>query len=182
LVEVIVALTLSKLVIVAALALAGGALASQEGFGTLIAGAGMLLLAAFAPFALFKLVPIASMAGIASLEGLSRRAPRAVAPRLANVAQSRHLAAVNALPAASPAHRSLPPGSPGATGGPLPPPPPPPGSAVPATHGRSVGGGGVPASAAGVTAVGAGATALVTQTRRQFEQTLPFPEPETEQR
>ncbi|MEX2625544.1 MAG: hypothetical protein WD225_01605, partial [Ilumatobacteraceae bacterium] len=62
LVEVIVALILSKLVIVAALGLAASALANQEGFAALVAGAGMFLLAAFAPFALFRLIPIGEMA------------------------------------------------------------------------------------------------------------------------
>ncbi len=79
LVEVIVALILSKLVIVAALSLAGSALANQEGFAALVAGAGMLMLAAFAPFALFKLIPIASMGALAPLEGQGRRAAHASA-------------------------------------------------------------------------------------------------------
>ncbi|MGI8808576.1 MAG: hypothetical protein ACR2KK_12160 [Acidimicrobiales bacterium] len=91
LVEVIVALVLSKLVIVAALSLAGSALAAQEGLAALVGGAGMLLLAAFAPFALFKLIPIASMAATASLEGQGRRAVRAGVPRSSSVFYARQL-------------------------------------------------------------------------------------------
>ncbi|MGI8983164.1 MAG: hypothetical protein ACR2HM_01305 [Acidimicrobiales bacterium] len=92
LMEVIVALILSKLVIVAALALAGSALAAQEGFPALVSGAGMLLLAAFAPFALFKLIPIASLAAISSLEGQGRRGARAAVPRASSVFYARQLA------------------------------------------------------------------------------------------
>ncbi len=92
LMEVIVALILSKLVIVAALALAGSALADQEGFPALVAGAGMLLLAAFAPFALFKLIPIASLAAISSMEGQGRRGVRAAMPRASSVFYARQLA------------------------------------------------------------------------------------------
>ncbi len=92
LMEVIVALILSKLVIVAALALAGSALADQEGFPALVAGAGMLLLAAFAPFALFKLIPIASLAAISSLEGQGRRGVRAAVPRASSIFYARQLA------------------------------------------------------------------------------------------
>ena len=91
LVEVIVALVLSKLVIVAALSLAGSALAAQEGLAALVAGAGMLLLAAFAPFALFKLIPIASMAAISSLEGQGRRGARAAVPRASTMFYARQL-------------------------------------------------------------------------------------------
>ncbi len=91
LMEVIVALIQSKLVIVAALALAGSALAAQEGFPALVAGAGMLLLAAFAPFALFKLIPIASLAAISSLEGQGRRGVRAAVPRASSAFYARQL-------------------------------------------------------------------------------------------
>jgi hypothetical protein len=91
LMEVIVALILSKLVIVAALALAGSALAAQEGFPALVAGAGMLLLAAFAPFTLFKLIPIASLAAISSLEGQGRRGVRAAVPRASSAFYARQL-------------------------------------------------------------------------------------------
>ncbi|MFP5377348.1 MAG: hypothetical protein ACLGIO_11300 [Acidimicrobiia bacterium] len=92
LLEVIVALVLSKLVIVVALSLAGSGLAAQEGFGALVGAAGMLLLAAFAPFALFKLIPVASMATLSSLEGQGRRAVRAATPRMSSVFYARQLA------------------------------------------------------------------------------------------
>lgn len=92
LIEVIVALILSKLVIVAALSMAGSALAAQEGFGALVGGAGMLLLAAFAPFSLFKLIPVASMATLSSLEGQGRRAVRAGTPRMSTVYYGRQIA------------------------------------------------------------------------------------------
>lgn len=82
LVEVIVALILSKLVIAAALGLAASALANQEGFAALVAGAGMFLLAAFAPFALFRLIPIGEMAVMGALEGQGRKAVRAGTPHL----------------------------------------------------------------------------------------------------
>lgn len=91
LIEVIVALVLSKLVIVVALSIAGSALAAQEGFAALVGGAGMLLLAAFAPFALFRLIPVASMATLSSLEGQGRRAARAAAPRMSSVFYARQL-------------------------------------------------------------------------------------------
>lgn len=93
LIEVVVALVLSKLVIVVALSLAGSALAAQEGFGALVGATGMLLLAAFAPFALFKLIPVASMATLSSLEGQGRRAARAATPRMSSVFYARQLAA-----------------------------------------------------------------------------------------
>jgi hypothetical protein len=179
LLEVIVALILSKLVIVAALALAGGALTTQEGFGTLVAGAGMLLLAAFAPFALFKLVPIASMASIAPLEGLGRRAPRAATPRMSTVSQARHLAAVAGLPAAVSSGRPLAAGA-ARIGGPMPPPPPlPTGSAHPRV-GPPGGGGGVPPAGSGATGVGLSAASVagggVNQVRHRLDTPLPFSE------
>lgn len=82
LVEVIVALVLAKLVIAAALALAATALANQEGFAALVAGAAMFLLAAFSPFALFKLIPLGEMAAMSALEGQGRKAVSTGTPRL----------------------------------------------------------------------------------------------------
>lgn len=84
LVEIIVALILSKLVVVAALALAASALANQQGFASLIAGAALFLLAAFAPFALFKLIPIGEMAAVSALEGQGRKAVGTATPRLSS--------------------------------------------------------------------------------------------------
>lgn len=82
LIEVIVALVLSKLVIAAALGLASSALANQEGFAALVAGAAMFLLAAFSPFALFKLIPLGEMAAMSALEGQGRKAVSTGTPRL----------------------------------------------------------------------------------------------------
>jgi len=153
LIEVIVALILSKLVIVGALALAGSALAAQEGFPALVAGAGMLLLAAFAPFALFKLIPIASMAAIASLEGQGRRGVRAAVPRASTAFYVRQLTSSHGRSGARPggaggAARAATPGGEN-------PPPPVGGGRAPA----GVGGGGagrLPAGASGAGATGAG--------------------------
>jgi hypothetical protein len=133
LVEVIVALVLSKLVIVAALALAGSALAAQEGLAALVAGAGMLLLAAFAPFALFKLIPIASMAAISSLEGQGRRGARAAVPRASTMFYARQLSGSG--------HRSASSRTGGSGWGPRPGenPPPPPGGGGGGASGRAVG-------------------------------------------
>lgn len=134
LVEVIVALVLSKLVIVAALAVAGSALAAQEGLAALVAGAGMLLLAAFAPFALFKLIPIASMAAISSLEGQGRRGARAAVPRASTMFYARQLSGAG--------HRSASPRTGGSGWGPRPGenPPPPPGGGGGGAGGRAVAG------------------------------------------
>ncbi|MDQ3570036.1 MAG: hypothetical protein M3396_05300 [Actinomycetota bacterium] len=153
LIEVIVALVLSKLVIVAALALAGSALAAQEGFPALVAGAGMLLLAAFAPFALFKLIPIASMAAIASLEGQGRRGVRAAVPRASTAFYVRQLTSSHGRSGARPggAGGAARAGTPGGEN----PPPPIGGRRAPA----GVGGGGagrLPAGASGAGASGAG--------------------------
>jgi DNA processing protein len=153
LIEVIVALILSKLVIVAALALAGSALAAQEGFPALVAGAGMLLLAAFAPFALFKLIPIASMAAISSLEGQGRRGVRAAVPRASTAFYVRQLTSSHGRSGAR-AGGSSGAGRVGPTGGENPPPPIG-GGGAPA----GVGGGGaarLPVGGAGAGAAGAG--------------------------
>ena len=133
LVEVIVALVLSKLVIVAALSLAGSALAAQEGLAALVAGAGMLALAGFAPFALFKLIPIASMAAISSLEGQGRRGARAAVPRASTMFYARQLSGGG--------HRSAASRAGGSGWGPRPgenPPPPPGGGGTSGGGGRAV--------------------------------------------
>lgn len=59
LVEVLVALILSKLAIVAILSLGLSAITSVDSVGSVLAGLAMFLLAAFAPFALLSLVPLA---------------------------------------------------------------------------------------------------------------------------
>ena len=66
-VELLVALILSKFVIVAVLTLAEGALGQlgSDGVGTVLAGMTLLLLAAFSPWVLLKLIPFAEVsAGI----------------------------------------------------------------------------------------------------------------------
>jgi hypothetical protein len=75
--ETLAALVLSKVVVVAVLALGfyafqSGALGQSAG-GGLVPGASLLLLAAFAPYVLLRLVPLAE-AGAAHMEGVSRRA------------------------------------------------------------------------------------------------------------
>jgi hypothetical protein len=85
LVEVLVALILSKFVIVSILCLSLGALASGSGFPTVLAGAALLLLAAFSPFVLLRLVPLAEFGAVEHLDGVRHRGARAVtgAPRAA---------------------------------------------------------------------------------------------------
>jgi hypothetical protein len=71
-VEILVALILSKFVIVAVLTL-GLSAVSHPSADSGLAGAVILLLAAFAPFVLLRLAPIVEVAAIAQLEGISRR-------------------------------------------------------------------------------------------------------------
>ena len=71
--ETIAALVLSKLVIVGILSLAVSALASG-GFGAVLTGMGLLLLAAAAPYTLLRLIPLAEFGAVTHLEGLTRRA------------------------------------------------------------------------------------------------------------
>ena len=75
--ETLAALVLSKLVVVAILSLAAGALAGNGGTADLsgvISGAALLLLAAFSPFTLLRLVPVVEAGAVMHLEGVSRRA------------------------------------------------------------------------------------------------------------
>jgi hypothetical protein len=91
LVDTLVALILSKFVIVAVLSLAAGALAGgsgstpagsgsaagsnagQGGFTDVLGGAALLMLAAFAPWALFRLLPFLEAGAVGHLEGAGRR-------------------------------------------------------------------------------------------------------------
>ena len=79
LIETLIALILSKFVIVAIISLAVAAMgrplgeSGGGGVGTVIGGASLLLLAAFSPFALFKLIPLAEASSIGHLEGMERR-------------------------------------------------------------------------------------------------------------
>ncbi len=72
-VELLVALIASKFVIVAVISLAAGALANGQGIDAVLAGAALLLTAAFAPFVLLRLVPMVEAGAISHLEGLERR-------------------------------------------------------------------------------------------------------------
>ncbi|MGH9095937.1 MAG: hypothetical protein ACRDWB_00780 [Acidimicrobiales bacterium] len=90
LVDTLVALILSKFVIVSVLSLAAGALAGGSGsspsgspdgsaagggsFTDVLGGAALLLLAAFAPWALFRLLPFLEAGAVGHLEGAGRRA------------------------------------------------------------------------------------------------------------
>ncbi len=81
LVDTLVALVLAKFVIVAILSLAAGALASGTGtgFASVLGGAALLLLAAFAPFTLLRLVPMVEAGAVHQLEGARHRVAHALA-------------------------------------------------------------------------------------------------------
>ncbi len=93
LVDTLVALVLSKFVIVAVLSLAAGALAAGTGstatgastggggFASVLGGAALLLLAAVCPWALFRLLPFVESGAVGHLEGVGTRARgRSTAP------------------------------------------------------------------------------------------------------
>jgi hypothetical protein len=84
-VELLVALILSKFVIVATLTLGVAALRGGPSADTAIVGAAILLIAGFAPFCLLRLAPVVEVGAIAHLEGLSRR-PLRVFNRVASTA------------------------------------------------------------------------------------------------
>jgi hypothetical protein len=75
-VEVLVALILSKFVVLSAVSLGLSAL-GVHGVDAAFSGAAVLLMAAFAPFALLRLAPVVEAAAIGHLEGMSRRPGRA---------------------------------------------------------------------------------------------------------
>jgi hypothetical protein len=78
--EMLVALILSKFVMVAVISLAVAALAgglSGQGLSGLLTGAALLLLATVAPFALLRMAPIVEAGAIAHLDGAGRRAASA---------------------------------------------------------------------------------------------------------
>ena len=107
LVDTLVALVLSKFVIVAILSLAVGALASGTGtgFAAVLAGGALLLLAAFTPFTLLRLMPAVEAGAALQLEGARHRVRQSLpAPRTA---------ASFALRAAGAGPSSLVPGGPG---------------------------------------------------------------------
>ena len=86
LLHVLGALLFAKPVIVAALCLGDNALTSTKaGPSSLVTGAAILLMAAFAPMVLLKLVPMVEVSAIAHLQGVSRQpfhaAERSYRPR-----------------------------------------------------------------------------------------------------
>ncbi|MDQ1391419.1 MAG: hypothetical protein QOF30_396 [Acidimicrobiaceae bacterium] len=81
-IEVLVALLLSKFVIVVVIDLAAGMITAGDGIGTIMQGATLLLLAACAPFALLRMVPMVEAGVIGHLERMERR-PIAVGTRAA---------------------------------------------------------------------------------------------------
>jgi hypothetical protein len=76
LVEMLVALLLSKFVVAAVLALGANAVGAGGADGA-ITGVAILLIAGFAPFLLFRMVPIMEAAAIGHLEGAAHRPLRA---------------------------------------------------------------------------------------------------------
>jgi hypothetical protein len=82
LVQGLIAIILSKFVIVAVMALAASALSAQapeEGFTVVLAGASLLSLAALAPYVLLRLIPVFESGLSGDLEGTYRRPTAAVA-------------------------------------------------------------------------------------------------------
>lgn len=71
--DTIAALVLSKLVIAAVLSLAAGALAGGTGFGTVVVGIALLLIATTAPFTLLRLVPAVEAGAVHHLETARHR-------------------------------------------------------------------------------------------------------------
>jgi hypothetical protein len=78
-IEMLVALILSKFVIVATLTLGLAAITRGSPSDGAVAGGAILLIAGFAPFAILRLAPIVETAAIAHLDGLARRPLRASA-------------------------------------------------------------------------------------------------------
>jgi hypothetical protein len=78
LVETLAALILSKFVIVATLSLAAGAIASGSGFGAVLAGGALLVLATFVPFSILRLIPMIEAGAVGHLEGVRQRGTAAV--------------------------------------------------------------------------------------------------------
>jgi hypothetical protein len=92
LIETLVALVVSKLVIVAALSLAVSMAGSPSaGFEGVVEGTALMLVSTFVPFALLKLVPLVEAGAIHHLEGVARRqmaAPVAATQSMVNTAGS----------------------------------------------------------------------------------------------
>lgn len=75
LVETLVALILSKFVIVGVISLATAALADPGGggFGAVMGAGALMLMAAFSPMALLKLMPVVEGTAVSQLEGIARK-------------------------------------------------------------------------------------------------------------
>jgi hypothetical protein len=83
LVQGLVAIILSKFVIVAVMALASSAMnadVGDNGFGVVVAGGALLSLAALAPYVLLRLIPVFEAGLSSQFEGTFRRPTAAVAP------------------------------------------------------------------------------------------------------
>lgn len=80
LVDTLVALVLSKFVVVAVLSLAASAVASgtEHGFSSVLAGGALLLLASLTPFTLLRIVPMVEAGAVQQLEGARHRVRQAV--------------------------------------------------------------------------------------------------------
>lgn len=81
LVDVLIALVLTKFVVVVVLALAAGELAGGKngaGFASIIGGGALLLMAVFSPVALFRIIPMVEDGAVMHLEGVANRASRAI--------------------------------------------------------------------------------------------------------
>ncbi|MGH9077407.1 MAG: hypothetical protein ACRDY0_08145 [Acidimicrobiales bacterium] len=72
-VELLVALVISKFVIVVALTIGIGAAGEAKDADQVLVGGAVLLMAGFAPFLVLKLAPVFEMAAVAHLEGAARR-------------------------------------------------------------------------------------------------------------
>jgi hypothetical protein len=76
--ETILALVLSKLVIVGVLALAAATLSNDSGVPGAVQGIALLVIAALSPFLLLRLIPFIEAGAVGHLEGAGRRPVRAV--------------------------------------------------------------------------------------------------------
>jgi hypothetical protein len=108
-VELLVALVLSKFIIVATLTLGAAALQGGPSADNVVIGSAILLIAGFAPFCLLRLAPVVETGAIAHLEGLGRR-PLRFASRAAGTAAAGPTNPVIGLVLASKSAAARPPG------------------------------------------------------------------------
>ena len=168
----LVAIILSKFVIMAVMALAATALDAEvanEGFAVVVSGATLLLLAALAPYVLLRLIPVFDAGMSSQLEGTLRRPTAAVSPhsggQITRMVRARmhsdgaHGGAANTVASGGPSSNGAgPAGSGAATGGPSG------GTAKVGARPGAATGSGAPAgvaSGAGTSGTGAGAGAGV---------------------